>query len=197
MKHYCLVLLLPLGIHACAATEDPLDSYEEVTPTTNLDAPTASGVAPRNQEAVARGEYLVELLGCGVCHTDGALEGRPRQDIALAGSRTGIAYTNPLASRRPGVVFAPNITPDDETGIGRWTDDDIASAIRAGLGRHGSDRIPVMPWQSYSKLTTNDVMAMVGYLRSIEPIVHRVPDRVSPGKPTSERYVHFGVYRSR
>lgn len=197
MKHACLALLTPLVVLACAATESPLDDYEQVAPTTNLDAPTAAGVAPRNREAVARGEYLVELLGCGVCHTDGALEGRPRQDIALAGSRTGIAYTNPLAFRYPGVVFPPNITPDNETGIGRWTDDDIAAAIRAGLGRHGKDRIPVMPWQSYAKLTTNDAMAIAGYLRSIEPVDHRVPDNVPAGQRTSERYVHFGVYRSR
>src|SRR3970040_1548331 len=77
MKHARLALLTPLVVLACAATESPLDDYVEVTPTTKLDAPTAAGVAPRNREAVARGEYLVELLGCGVCHTDGALEGRP------------------------------------------------------------------------------------------------------------------------
>lgn len=197
MKHATSALLMALLLLSCATAENPLDDYEQVTPTTNLDAPAATGIAPRNREAVERGEYLVELLGCGVCHTDGALEGLPRQELALAGSDTGIAYTNPLRSNRPGVVFAPNITPHDETGIGRWYDEDVAAAIRAGLGRHGARRIPVMPWQSYAKLSNNDVMAIVGYLRSLEPIDHLVPGNVEPGERTSERYVHFGVYRSR
>lgn len=196
MKHCCPVLL-GLALIGCAATENPLDHYEALTPTTDLDAPTATGVAPRNREAVARGEYLVELLGCGVCHSDGALEGRPREGYALAGSRTGIAWTNPLEFRRPGIVFPPNLTPDEETGIGAWSDDAIAAAIRAGLGRHGNQRIPVMPWQSYARISNADVMAIVGYLRSLEPLRHRVPDNVAPGQPTSQRYVHFGVYRSR
>ena len=191
------LLALQLLLIACATPPNPLDDYEQLTPATDLDAPAASGVAPRNAEAVARGRYLVELLGCGVCHTDGALEGSPRHELALAGSDTGIAYTNPLAFRYPGVVFPPNITPHDETGIGLWRGEDVAAAIRAGLGRHGSQRIAVMPWQSYARLSNNDVMAIVGYLQSLEPVEHLVPENTEPGQRTSERYVHFGVYRSR
>jgi hypothetical protein len=182
---------------ACATAVNPLDDYEEVSSTTIFDAPHATVVAPEDREAIARGKYLVELLGCGSCHTDGALIGKANMERWLAGSRVGIAYSNPLQNSRPGVVFPPNITPDDETGIGTWSDRQIAAAIRAGAGRHGKGRILVMPWQAYSKISDDDVMAMVGYLRRTEPVSFKVPENVPPGRRTSEQYVHFGVYRSR
>jgi hypothetical protein len=139
----------------------------------------------------------VELLGCGYCHTDGALIGEAKMERWLAGSRVGIAYSNPMEYARPGIVFPPNITPDEETGIGSWSDREIAAAVRAGSGRHGEGRILVMPWQGYSKISDNDIMAIVGYLRRLEPVSFRVPEHVPPGRRSSERYVHFGVYRSR
>ncbi|MBT8080310.1 MAG: hypothetical protein KJO31_17150, partial [Gammaproteobacteria bacterium] len=125
MSYRYLLYIAPLLIIACASEPayDPLDDYEELDASTILDAPSPPPVrvAPENREAVARGEYLVELLGCGACHTDGALVGEPRADRSMAGSRVGIAYTSPLKFRNPGVVYPPNITPDDETGIGLWT----------------------------------------------------------------------------
>jgi mono/diheme cytochrome c family protein len=195
------VLLLPLLLTACTTepTYNPLDDYEELDAATVLDAPTpaAAVVSPENREAVARGEYLVELLGCGSCHTDGALIGEPKMDRSLAGSRVGIAYTSPLATKNPGVVYAPNITPHPRTGIGSWSDEQIAIAVRAGLGRHWGRRIMVMPWQGYARMSDADAYAIVGYLRSIEPIDHQVPDNVEPGTMALEPYVHFGVYQSR
>ena len=199
MKIRKLLLLLPLVLLACAteAPFDPLIDYEEVDAMTIIDAPTPAYVAPENAELVARGEYLVELLGCGACHTDGALIGEPDMRRSLAGSAIGIAYTNPLDNRNPGVVFAPNITPDRDTGIGRWTDNEIAEAVRSGLGRHGPRRILVMPWQGYAKISDDDAWAIVGYLRSLEPVENMVPADVPEGTRSSSPYVHFGVYRSR
>lgn len=193
-----LALMLLTG---CAAPSsfDPLENYEEVDAVTVLDAPSsrAGGYSPAERDRVARGEYLVELLGCGSCHTDGALVGEPDMAKALAGSRTGIAYTNPVGERYPGVVYPANITPDVETGIGTWSDRQIANAIRAGIGRHGNRRIATMPWQAYARMSDDDVGAIVSYLRSIEPVRHRVPADVRPGRPASEPFVYFGVYRSR
>ncbi|HEX6259917.1 MAG TPA: hypothetical protein VFZ51_04620 [Woeseiaceae bacterium] len=197
MKNTLALAGLCLSIAACATAVNPLDDYEEVTATTIFDAPHATVVAPEDREALARGRYLVELLGCGACHTDGALLGEANMERWLAGSRVGIAYTNPMEYERPGIVFPPNITPDEDTGIGTWSDREIAAAVRTGSGRHGKGRIVVMPWQGYSKISDNDMMAMVGYLRSIEPVNFRVPENVPPGRRTSEQYVHFGVYRSR
>lgn len=203
MKTPLSALLVLFLLGACATESepqyDPLQDYEQIEAATVLDAPApvAGNFAPDNLYQVQRGEYLVELLGCGSCHTDGALEGAPIMERALAGSTIGIAYTNPLDTDIPGIVFPPNITPDEDTGIGLWSDEQIASAIRVGLGRHAGRRIAVMPWQGYAKMTDEDVTAIVSYLRSIEPVGHKVPAEIIPGQKTSRRYVHFGVYRSR
>ena len=199
MKHAKLWLAAPLLLVACATDTyyDPLEDFEKVDASTILDAPAPVDVAPENRAAVRQGKYLIELLGCGSCHTDGALVGEPDIERPLAGSRIGIAYTSPLEGRNPGVVYGPNITPDDETGIGRWTDQQIVDAVRAGEGRHGDRRILVMPWPGYARISNDDAYAIVGYLRHLEPVRHRVPDDVPPGSMAGEPYVHFGVYRSR
>jgi mono/diheme cytochrome c family protein len=199
MKNRLISLVTVSLVAACAADDayNPLDDYAAVEAMTVLDAPTPVGVPPESRAAVARGEYLVELLGCGVCHTDGALIGEPDMSRSLAGSSIGIAYTSPFENDNPGIVFAPNLTPDRDTGIGRWTDDEIMDAVRTGLGRHGPNRILVMPWQGYARITDDDAWAIVAYLRSIEPIENSVPLDVPVGRRTSETYVHFGVYRSK
>ncbi len=199
MAHGPILLLAALFLVACGSRPnyDPLDDYEPVYGTMILDAPTPVEIAAENREALSRGEYLVELLGCGACHTDGALIGEPDMERPLAGSGIGIAYTNPLEHRYPGVVYAPNITPDDETGIGRWSDQQIMNAIRAGLGRHGEHRILVMPWQGYAQISNDDAFAIVGYLRNIKPVRNRVPEDVPVGTMAGSPYVHFGIYRSR
>lgn len=199
MLRKTLVSLISLALVACASGDyyDPLEDYEAINAATILDAPSPEGVAPENQALVNRGEYLVELLGCGSCHTDGALIGQPNADLALAGSGIGIAFTNPLQNRNPGVVYAPNLTPDRDTGIGRWSTDEIVAAVRAGAGRHGSRRILVMPWQGYAKISDEDALAIAGYLQSLEPIEHQVPFDIPVGTRARAPYVHFGVYRSR
>ena len=118
-------------------------------------------------------------------------------DRALAGSGIGIAYMNPFGNDRPGVVYPPNITPDSETGIGDWSDTQIAAAVRAGVGQHTGRRIAVMPWQGYAKLREEDSTAIVAYLRSIKPIRNKVPDDVAPGQRATAPFVYFGTYRSR
>ena len=188
MNNRLTLLATALLIAACAANDsyNPLDDFDAVNAMTIIDAPTPAGVAPENQAAVTRGEYLVELLGCGACHTEGALIGEPDITRSLAGSSIGIAYTSPFDNPRPGIVFAPNLTPDRDTGIGRWTDEEIMEAVRTGLGRHGPNRILVMPWQGYARITDDDAWAIVVYLRSLEPVENTVPVNVPVGRQTSE-----------
>ncbi|MCH9696188.1 MAG: cytochrome c [Gammaproteobacteria bacterium] len=201
MKHTGILLVAASLITSCASEQpiSPLDAYEEIDTTTILDAPEAEPgrYFPGDRDAVERGEYLVELLGCGSCHTNGAFEGAPDMSRALAGSNTGIAFTNPLGDKRPGVIYPANITPDTATGIGDWTDRQLANAIRAGIGRHGTRRIASMPWQGYSRLTDDDVSSIVVYLRSIKPVENSVPAEVQPGQKARYPYVYFGVYRSK
>ena len=186
---------------ACASESalDPLQQYAELDAVTILDAPPVGSVGKSAalRDRTTRGKYLVELLGCGSCHTDGALIGEPNEARLLAGSSVGIAYENPLGTERPGIVFPSNITPDLETGIGDLSDTQVAAAIRGGRGRHGAGQLAVMPWQGYARLTDQDLEAIVAYLRSIEAVSHQVPDRVAPGAVARAPFVYFGVYRRR
>lgn len=199
MKYSSIGLALGIVVAACTTTYDPLEEYEELTPSRIMPAPNVQPdeASARDRELVEHGGYLVELIGCAVCHTDGALIGEPRFDDWLSGSKIGIAYSNPLKYDYPGIIFPPNLTPDPETGMGRWSDDEIASAIRHGLDRQGSKLIQAMPWLVYEKISDADASAIVAYLRSLPPVEHKVPDNVSPGSKTEELFVHFGVYRSR
>src|SRR5262249_37510991 len=74
-----------------------------------------------------------------------------------------------------GVAYAPNITPDPETGIGKWTDAQIMTAIREGKRPDGSLIGPPMPIPLYRGISDEDAQAMVAYLRTVKPIVNKVP----------------------
>ena len=69
-----------------------------------------------------------------------------------------------------GTWITPNITPDPETGIGRWTDEEVIRAIREGRGREGKTLGPPMPFDMYRRLADSDVKAMVAYLRTVPPV---------------------------
>jgi hypothetical protein len=187
-----------VALLAGCASHDPLAGYEELKPTTALEAPAPdpSWHAGTNEE-VSHGLYLVELLGCGTCHTDGALTGEPRMDRRLAGSDVGIAYSDPVHDPHPGVVYPRNLTPDVATGLGGWSDDQIMRAIRTGLDRHGSAQLLVMPWGAYARMSESDLRSIVAYLRSLPPVSHRVPEDAAPGHKAPSPYVHFGTYRSK
>ena len=182
---------------ACSSSRHPLDQFEVIDATTVVEAPVPRPSSVYDAKAVAQGQYLVQLLGCGACHTDGALIGEPNPERLLAGSRIGLAHSNPLLVKRPGVVFAPNLTPDPDTGIGRVTDSMVMASIKGNANRHGLDPLKVMPTSALTLLRDDDLHAIVAYLRSLEPIHHQVPDRVLEGQSTDEKFVHFGVYQSR
>ncbi len=201
MKRFAMVMGLCLAA-ACQTSAqeayDPLDDYEPVASSGVLEAPEAEASDADEQAIIDQGAYMVTLLGCGACHTDGALIGTPDYDRALAGSSIGIAFSNPLKDAYPSIVFASNLTPDPETGIGNWTEAELGRAIQHGVGADGSQQLPVMPWSAYRKLKPSDVTAIARYLKSLEPIEHRVPDNIKRGdKAPNAKYVHFGVYTSR
>jgi len=190
----CLFSLLT----ACANPYNPLDDFKEVKPGTAMQVPEPDRQQTNYaQSIVDHGKYLVNILGCANCHTDGALINEPNPAKQLAGSRIGIAYTNPLEDKNPGVVYPSNLTPDLETGIGNWTDIEMIKMIRSGVDRHGRRKLSVMPWPAYSVVSDDDALAVVSYLRSLAPVKHRVPDSVKPGEKASSPYVHFGMYQSR
>lgn len=121
---------------------------------------------------VERGRYLVEgILGCGNCHTPKSPAGEPIASRNLGG---GLTFSVP-----PFAGVASNITPDRETGIGSWSDDDIKRAIvdgrRPSHGRlAGTELAVVMPTSFFRALTPSDLDAVVAYLRSVPPIHNQV-----------------------
>lgn len=184
-------LLLPLNATG-QDTKNPLKGMTAVEATKNFELPGSS-----DEAAVNQGRYLVGLLGCASCHTDGALIGKPNPAKMLAGSTIGIAYSDPMVNTFPGAVYPPNLTPDNETGIGKWTLEELVTLLRSGKTRHGRQTMAIMPWTSYAQLSEADAMAIASYLKSLAPVKNSVPSQVLPGNPAKTPLVHVGLYRSR
>jgi len=134
-------------------------------------------------DPVKRGEYLVTVLGCHDCHTPGYFYGRPDMTRMLSGSELG--WEGPW-----GTTYARNLTPDQETGLGPWTEDMIVTAIRTGKRPDGTAIGPPMPWPDLAHLTDEDAHAVAKYLKTIPPVPHQVPARLAPGvKPKGGAFV--------
>lgn len=175
---------------------NPLDDFEQLNPASIFETPEPLPSTSYSTDQLDRGRYLVGLLGCGSCHTDGALVGAPDTARLLAGSSTGIAYTSPFVDSKPGVVYPKNLTPDMETGLGSWTMDQLVTMIRVGTTEHSTRAIPVMPWPAYADITYQDALSIAAYLKSLRPVRNQVPANVQPGNDAPAPYVHFGVYQS-
>jgi len=116
---------------------------------------------------VERGGYLVNtVMTCQNCHTPMGPNG-PQFDKALSG---GLTFDLP-----PFKVTASNITPDPETGIGKWTDAQLKTLLRQGVRPDGVKVAPVMPTGFYEMLTDKDVNAIVAYLRTVKPVKNEIP----------------------
>lgn len=175
---------------------------EALTPwrTCEAGAPEKSA-SPADQGRVKRGEYLVTILGCHDCHTPLKMGPKgPEPDLSRmlsghpealkmppppkleapwmwAGSATNTAFAGPW-----GITYAPNLTPDENTGLGIWTEEMFVKAMKTG--RHmGQSRpiMPPMPWQGYSHMPEEDLRAVRAYLRSVPPVRNQVPDYAPPG----------------
>ena len=127
--------------------------------------PVNDAAVERTPARVQRGSYLVnQVTLCPVCHTTRAgdnmfLDGE-RADAFLGGG-------NVYADKGLGTVWVPNLTPDPDTGLGRWKDDEILRAMRDGVSADGRFLNPLMPFHSYQHLADEDARAIVAYLRTI------------------------------
>ena len=157
-------------------------------------------------DKVARGRYLVTMGGCNDCHTplrngpegpmpdlSRLLSGHP-QDLKMppapalmgpwvvAASATLTAWSGPW-----GISFATNLTPDIETGLGRWAERDFMDAMRTcrHQGR-GRTILPPMPVQNVAAMTDADLSAVFAYLRSIPPVRNEVPQPLPPAMAAAE-----------
>ena len=154
------------------------------------------------EQLKVRGAYLTVTMGCHDCHspkiftaigpvpdTTRALSGYPANDVlpkidpnvigpdkwVLMNAQT-TAFVGPW-----GVSFAANLTPDEQTGTGLWTDEIFMTAIRTGkhMGE-GRAILPPMPWMNIRKATDEDLQSIFAYLKSIKPINNRVPAPIPP-----------------
>lgn len=152
-------------------------------------------------DSVARGKYLVTTSGCNDCHTPfkmGPAGPEPDMDRMLSGHPEGlvmppppqlpegpwlatVAATNTAWSGPWGVSFTANLTPDTETGLGRWTLRNFVDTIRSGrhLGR-GRPILPPMPYPMYKHFTDEDFAAIFAYLQTIPAVRNQVPEPLPP-----------------
>lgn len=145
--------------------------------------PPAAPVAMTAEQKVERGRYLVAAMPCVDCHTPGTLYGAPDTTRMYSGSELG--WAGPW-----GVVYPANLTPDS-TGLGAWTEDQIATALRTGNRPDGRQLAPIMPWTSFTNLTDDDAHSIAAYLKTLKPVNHRVPAPVPPGKMPSGAFMTF------
>jgi len=149
------------------------------------DAPAAVMAAPdaasastddANADRIKRGEYLARAADCIACHT--VDKAKP-----FAG---GYPLATPF-----GTIYGPNITPDNETGIGTWTDEDFIRALHLGIGKHGEHLYPAFPYTAFTKLSRDDVLAIKAYLFSLPAIEQKTPENHLPF-PLNQRPVLAG-----
>ena len=174
-----------------------------VLSTATLDAQssgTGGAVSSAKTSQIARGKYLVDIMGCHDCHTPwkmGAQGPEPDMTRMLSGHPQDMAMTPVTLEKGPwgwvgaatntafsgawGVSFTANLTPDSETGLGKWTDETFVRAIRTG--RHegqGRPILPPMPYPMYRNATDDDLRAVFAFLQSIPAIRNKVPKPIDP-----------------
>ncbi|MBY5697046.1 c-type cytochrome [Rhizobium leguminosarum] len=173
-----------MSIHefAPAATRVALQAVRRVLPAA-FAALAVTGSLPAgaaDSQLVERGKYLVTIASCTDCHTPGHFLGKPDMTRHLGGSEVGFEIPD------VGVFYGSNLTPDEETGLGRWSERDIVTAIRTGKRPDGRMLAPVMPWAALAELTESDAGAIAAYLKSLPPVSNKVPGPFGPGEaPTS------------
>jgi len=127
--------------------------------------------AAQDAKRLERGAYLMgSIVACGNCHAQRDEKGRVLADKGLSG---GFVF-----DERPFKAFAANITPDAETGIGKWTEAQLVRAIREGIRPDGSLIGPPMPFEGYRQMSDDDVAAIVAWLRAQPPVKNAVPKSV-------------------
>jgi cytochrome c553 len=173
-----------------------------VLSTASLRAAGAGGIAPQTEAGktaqIARGKYLVEIMGCHDCHTPAkmgpngpeqdrsrALSGHPEELVMPPAPApqgpwvASIAATFTAFASPAGTVFTRNLTPDKETGLGDWTVEEFIATMKTGRERgKGRPVLPPMPVQNLKALSDSDIRSLFAYLQSIPAIRHRIPQPI-------------------
>jgi len=134
--------------------------------------PLTTRTFERTPQRLDRGRYIATALsGCLYCHSEH--QWKAPGDPIVPGSE-GSGEVLPYGDL-PGRIVAPNLTPDPATGAGTWTDDQLARAIREGIGHDGRALFPIMPYEHYRKMSDEDLASVIVYLRSLPAVRHALP----------------------
>jgi hypothetical protein len=133
-----------------------------------------AGTADAASRQVAHGKYLVDIIPCTDCHTPGAFLGHPDMKRYLGGSEVGFVVPG------LGIFYGANLTPDKDTGLGKWTIKQIAAAITDGVAPDGRKLGPPMPSEWFHHLTKADALAIAAYLKTLPPVNNKVPGPFGP-----------------
>ena len=140
--------------------------------------PKASTNTDSIQKVIARGDYLANhVAGCMDCHSKRDFSKYSGPAVPGTEGQGGEAFSHDLLNAIPGVVYASNITPDPETGIGSWSDDDILKALTQGINKKGDTLFPIMPYANFNHLAKSDLLGIIAYIRTLKPIKNKVPER--------------------
>lgn len=156
-----------------------------------VDITGRSQAAPARQfdDPIEQGRYLTTIGGCADCHTPlkaayqdpAALTPAQIRTLAFFG-RDALDEERLMAGGRAfdlgplGVINVPNLTPDPETGLGDWTDEEIKAAFLTGRHKDGHTLFPLMPYRVYNQMAESDADAIVAFLRSLPPVRNEIPD---------------------
>jgi len=128
------------------------------------------------KNVIEKGKYLtINVAGCMDCHSTRDFTKFSGPVVPGTEGGGGFAFDEKVGI--PGVVYGKNITPDTETGIGSWTDDDIIRALTQGINKKGDTLFPIMPYPHFNHSTKEDLMSIIAYLRTLKPIKNKIPDR--------------------
>ena len=168
-------LIIVVGATACDRADEPAEPTAEPAAALTAEAPAAQAPAaevariPDGPDPLTHGRYLVETVaGCGNCHTPHLPDGSLDESMAFAGA---FVIEEPVFK-----AYAKNITPDMETGIGSWSEDDIVNAIRNGQRPDGTYYGPPMSFGWYRNMSDTDAYAIAAYLKTVRPIRNEVAD---------------------
>jgi len=157
----CAVLIMAASVPACNNKKSE----------TKADAKSDS-----LKKVLERGEYLtLHVAGCMDCHS--------KRDFSkfsgpvIPGSEGGGGFVFDEKLGLPGKLYGKNITPDNETGIGTWTDEDILKAITLGINKKGDTLFPLMPYANFNRMAKEDLLSIIAYIRTLKPVRNKVPDR--------------------
>jgi mono/diheme cytochrome c family protein len=153
----------------------------------NKTEPQATSNKDSIDNVIKRGEYLaLHVTPCMDCHSKRDFSKFSGPVVPGTEGMGGEVFDQKHMGL-PGTVYAKNITPDPETGIGTWTDDEIMRAMTQGISKNGDTLFPLMPYASFNRMAKSDLLSIVAYLRTLKAIKNKVPVR-QLGVPISMVY---------